>query len=155
MNSEFQIYLDSLEPKFQLLMKMQPVTYSNLPKEMPERGIYLFSENGEHLYVGRSNKIRNRLLIHRWKSSNHNKAAFAFRIARKHTGMLNATYTKKDSRASLEKKKRFCNAFSKAKERINKMDLRFVEETDPIRQALLEMYISVVLKTEFNDFDNH
>jgi hypothetical protein len=35
------------------------------------------------------------------------------------------------------------------------MDLRFVEESDPTRQALLEIYVAVTLKTPFNDFDNH
>ena len=35
------------------------------------------------------------------------------------------------------------------------MDLRFVEEADPTRQALLEIYASVVLRTEYNDFDTH
>jgi hypothetical protein len=35
------------------------------------------------------------------------------------------------------------------------MDLRFVEETDPLRQAFLEIYASVVLGTKYNDFDTH
>jgi len=30
-----------------------------------------------------------------------------------------------------------------------------VEETDPTRQALLEIYAATVLKTPFNDFDTH
>ncbi len=35
------------------------------------------------------------------------------------------------------------------------MDLRFVEETDPFRQALLEMYAAIALKTPHNDFETH
>jgi len=35
------------------------------------------------------------------------------------------------------------------------MDLRYVEESDPVRQTLLEVYIAVVLKTPYNDFNNH
>jgi hypothetical protein len=35
------------------------------------------------------------------------------------------------------------------------MDLRFVEEADPTRQALLEIYAATVLETPFNDFENH
>ena len=35
------------------------------------------------------------------------------------------------------------------------MDLRFVDEADPIRQALLEIYVAVVLGTPYNDFDTH
>lgn len=35
------------------------------------------------------------------------------------------------------------------------MDVRYVSEPDPMRQALLEMYVSVSLQTPHNDFDNH
>ena len=35
------------------------------------------------------------------------------------------------------------------------MKIRFVEETDPVRQALLEIYVATVLETPYNDFDNH
>ena len=35
------------------------------------------------------------------------------------------------------------------------MDYRCVEETDPTKQALLEIYCAAVLATEHNDFDNH
>ena len=35
------------------------------------------------------------------------------------------------------------------------MDVRFVAEADPIRQALLEMYVALEMKTKYNDFDNH
>jgi hypothetical protein len=35
------------------------------------------------------------------------------------------------------------------------MDVRFVEEPDPICQALLEIYSAVALQTPYNDFDTH
>ena len=35
------------------------------------------------------------------------------------------------------------------------MHVRYVYEPDPMRQALLEMYVSVSLGTPHNDFDNH
>jgi hypothetical protein len=49
----------------------------------------------------------------------------------------------------------FADAFQQAKARVRDMDLRFVEEADPTRQALLEIYASVVLRTKYNDFDTH
>lgn len=49
----------------------------------------------------------------------------------------------------------FINAFTSAKARICEMELRFVEETDPVRQTLLEVYVAVVLEAAYNDFDNH
>ena len=51
--------------------------------------------------------------------------------------------------------KNFVAAFDSAKVRIRAMNLRFVEESNPVRQALLEIYVAVVLNTPHNDFDNH
>ena len=49
----------------------------------------------------------------------------------------------------------FVEAFVDAKQRISRMDVRYVEETHPLRQALLEMYVAVALNTPYNDFDTH
>jgi len=155
MNSDFQQLVDSLEPKFIALLAMPPVRYSILPTQMSERGIYLFSEGDHHLYVGRTNRLRQRLAGHCRASSNHFSATFAFRITRKQTGFHKASYSKTGSRAELVRDLTFGAAFVEAKARISTMDLRFVEETDPIRQTLLEVYVAVALKTPYNDFDNH
>jgi hypothetical protein len=150
----FKEFVDQLEPKFRALMALPPVRYGTLPREMPERGIYLFSDGDRHLYVGRTNRIRRRLAGHCRPSSTHFSATFAFRIAREETGRK-ATYTTVGSRASLVADAEFGAAFIRAKARLADMDLRFIEESDPVRQALLEIYIAVVLKTPYNDFDNH
>lgn len=47
----------------------------------------------------------------------------------------------------------FNAAFIHAKERITGMDVRFVSESDPVRQALLEIYVALVLETPYNDFN--
>jgi len=83
-------------------------------------------------------------------------AAFAFRLAREATGNLHPSYKKgKDSRDGLMENSTFVDAFTAAKFRIRQMDLRFAEESDPLRQTLLEVYVAVVLATPYNDFDNH
>lgn len=155
MNPLFHEIVESLEPKFQQLVNSTPVTYARLPHVMPERGIYLFSEGDAHLYVGRTNRLRNRLSGHCSASSTHLTAAFAFRIARQKTGRLRASYKKEGSRAALMRDEAFAAEFRAAKQRLLKMDIRYVEESDPIRQTLLEVYVAVILKTPFNDFDNH
>ena len=155
MNVDFQQVVESLEPKFRALMAMAPVRYSSLPRAMPHRGIYLFSEGDQHLYVGRTNRIRRRLSGHCRPSSTHFSATFAFRIAREETRNLKASYTKKGSRAALVAEAPFAATFTNAKAQLALMDLRFVEETDAVRQALLEIYVAVSLKTRFNDFENH
>ncbi|HEY2852717.1 MAG TPA: hypothetical protein VGJ18_07735, partial [Gemmatimonadaceae bacterium] len=49
----------------------------------------------------------------------------------------------------------FAAAFTAAKTRVRAMQVRYVEETDPLRQALLEIYASIVLATPYNDFNTH
>lgn len=82
-------------------------------------------------------------------------AAFAFRLAREATGALKATYTTKGSRAELMKEPVFREAFDAAKARIRAMEVRFVEESDPVCQTLLEVYAAIALGTPYNDFDTH
>ena len=49
----------------------------------------------------------------------------------------------------------FKAAFDAAKARVREMDFRYVEEPDPVRQCVLEIYCAVALETPYNDFDNH
>jgi hypothetical protein len=155
MNQAFAVLVESLEPKFQALISMPPVRYGDLPRLMPERGIYLFSEGADHLYIGRTNRMRKRLQDHCRPSGKHMKATFAFRIARHETGRLKASYMAAGSRDELCTDPVFAPAFESAKGRLRAMDIRFVPESDSIRQALLEIYVATVLRTPFNDFDNH
>jgi len=68
-------------------------------------------------------------------------AAFAFRLARKATGHLKASYKKDDrSRPALMKIPAFQAAFTEAKAHIQDMDLRYIAEDNPVRQALLEIF---------------
>jgi hypothetical protein len=155
MNIIFKEIIDSLDPKYQALLKMNPVKMSNLPKEMPKEGIFLFSEGDRYLYVGRSNNIRRRLQIHSRNSGTHNQTTFAFRISRENTGQTKASYSSSGSRLSLQNEDKFGKDFASVKMRVSQMDIRFVEETDSVRQALLEIYVATVLKTPYNDFHNH
>lgn len=155
MDAKFRDIVAALDPKHRALLAMVPVTYSDLPKDMPQRGVYLFSAGDRHLYVGRTNRIRRRLAGHCRPSASHFTATFAFRLAREATGSLKATYTTKGSRADLLNDAAFAKAFTDAKARIATMAIRFVDEPDPVRQALLEIYVATVLGTPYNDFDNH
>jgi len=154
--SAFVTNVEKLQPQLRLLLKMSPVTPGQLPSKMPRKGVYLLSEGERHLYVGRSNNIRSRIGRHSLPGATHRMASFAFRLAREATGNLRASYKKGEgSRTSLMENPAFVDAFTSAKARVRKMNLRFVEQADPVRQALLEIYVAVVLKTPYNDFDNH
>ena len=49
MNEHFLEAIRSLEPSFQRLLAMAPVTPVTVPQSMPKSGIYLLSENDRHL----------------------------------------------------------------------------------------------------------
>jgi hypothetical protein len=154
-NAKFAELVESLEPAFQRLIQMVAVSAETLPRTMPKQGIYLFSKGTEHLYVGRSDNIRRRIGLHCRASSQHNQATFAFRMARAETGRTQAAYTASGSRLQMARDAVFGPAFVASKARARTFDLRFVEEPDPVRQALLEIYAATVLETPFNDFANH
>lgn len=155
MDKQFRDYVELLDPLFEQLMRMDPVKVGGLPHNMPAAGIYLCSEKEKHLYVGRSNRMRARLQEHCRPSSTHNSAPFAFTLARKATGQSKASYLPSGSRKELEKEPVFKEAFDHAKTRVRRMDIRYVGEADPTRQALLEMYVAIALGTPHNDFGTH
>ncbi len=156
MEPAFVRYAESLHPSFERLVAMPPVTIATLPRDAPRECVYLFSEQGKNLYVGRTRHLKRRLREHSIPSAQHNQAVFAFRLARETTGRLVAAYSGEGRRASLATDDAaFAAAFTAAKARVRAMEVRYVEETEPLRQALLEIYAAVVLATPFNDFNTH
>jgi hypothetical protein len=155
MHESFRQYVETLHPSFERLLNMSPLKILVLPKGIPHKCIYLFSEGANHLYVGRTRRLRKRLRDHSVAGALHNQAVFAFKLAREITGQTTAAYSAKGSRKALSLEAPFADAFALCKTRVRNMDLRFVEETYPLRQALLEIYVSVVLGTKYNDFDTH
>ena len=68
---------------------------------------------------------------------------------------MRASYKPEGSRGNLLQDPHFLFAFTEAKARLRAMHIRVVEEGNPLRQALLEMYVAVSLEAPYNDFDNH
>jgi putative component of toxin-antitoxin plasmid stabilization module len=152
MDDTFQQLTDDLHEKYRSLMAMEPLTVDAVPRESPKGGVYLFSEHADHLYAGRTKRrIRDRVKDH---VGTANDCPFAWRLAREATGK-NATYAKKGSRADLLKDPTFKAQYDSAKKRIRTMQVRYVGEPDPVRQALLEIYVAVVSGARHNDFDTH
>jgi hypothetical protein len=156
MNETFRLRVEALHPAYERLIASAPFEFSDLATQaVPERGIYLLSEGGRHLYVGRSDSVRERLKNHCAVSATYHKATFAFRLARESCGVPKATYKPEGSRAHLMTQGHFRAAFDAQKARLREVDIRVLEEADPNRQALLEMYASIALGTPYNDFGNH
>ena len=153
MDPRFSGLVETQAPKLEQLLAMPPMQYGQLPVRMPEKGVYLFSAGRKHLYIGRSNVLRKRFYRH--FQSRHG-ATFAFLLARKETGRIERSYKRgENSREGLMKDPAFNSAFLAAKLKMRDMNYRYVEEADQVRQALLEIYCAVVLKTPFNDFGTH
>ena len=153
MNQRFAALVAKLEAKYQDLLAMPPVAASDLPSGTPVGGVYLFSEGGAHLYVGRT-KRRIRERIRNQFSANPSAASFPWLIAREVTGRK-ATYKRNGSRGDLLTDPEFKQVFKDAKVRIRMMHVRYVHEPEPLRQALLEIYVASVTMAKYNDFDTH
>ena len=153
MNQRFAALVETLDAKCQELLAMPPFGTSGLPRGTPVGGVYLFSEDGAHLYAGRTkraigSRIRNQF------GANPDAASFPWLIAREATGMK-ATYKKKGSRKALLADPKFKTAYEDARARVRKMHVRYVHEPEPVRQTLLEIYVAVVTEARYNDFNTH
>lgn len=154
MNDTFRQHVEALHPALDRLLADVPFRVADLSgRTVPSRGIYLFTEGDKHLYVGRSDDIRQRLQQHTRPSAPQNQAAFAFKLARQACGVLRPTYRREGSRTDLVSQDVFRASFEAQKARVRMMNVRTVEENDANRQALLEMYVSIALGTPYNDFN--
>ena len=152
MDAKFAALIESLHPSYEALLACPTHTGGHaLPRDAPERGVYLFSENGNNLYVGRTDRLRDRYRDH--TRLDHNNAPFAFKLARETSGHLKAKGGL--TRKALQVHEPFALEFVKAAERVKKMDFRWVGETNPERQFLLEFYATIALGARYNDFENH
>lgn len=154
---KFKKLIEGFDQKLKELLLQQPI-YSakdikNEDKDKKISGVYLFSEGNRHLYVERSRNIRRRYSGHTYK--NPSSASFAVLLARQKTGKKASYDSGSDSLKNLMQNRTFKKAFDKGRERIKKMDFRYIKEQNANRQALLEIYCAVVLETRYNKFRTH
>ena len=120
---------------------------------IPQRGVYVLYEDGKPIYVGRSNRLRNRLLEHSRQSSTQNSAPFAFNLAKEKAARRGINISQ--ARNELERDLTFKDLFTQAKKRVSLMRIRTVQIDSPVMQTLFEVYAALALKTPYNDFDTH
>ena len=137
-----------------LLGKLQnsPVYRGETLRNLPTQGVYVFYENGRPMYVGRTYKqsIRKRVRQHTIPSSGHNQAAFAFQLLQEMLGVPTghgAPFTRRELAENNASK------FREQKQRVRDMEVRAVEITDSVTQAVFEIYAALALKTPYNSFD--
>jgi len=86
MNETFRQHVEALHPKFEMLMAAKPASFTDLSDIADKHGIYLLSEASEHLYIGRTKKLRSRLKMH--VGADPASASFAVKLSRQQTGRL-------------------------------------------------------------------
>ena len=148
LDTEFADHVSQLHPQLIKLLACVPFFYSDLPSSLPTDVVYLFSDGDAPFYVGRSRKFRQRIGNHCNPSSAVNQSSTAYKMACETVNYTPIPYAKgssaKDNIVSIAG---LADAFSEAKRRLSAMHIRYVEERDPVRQALLEIYCAVALKT--------
>jgi hypothetical protein len=151
MDPKFYSVVERLPP---LLEELQDSSVKSRLENFPTRGVYIFYENERPIYVGRSNRMKSRILEHSRPSSGHFSATFAFKMAMKAAEKIGIDMTR--TRAELLADAQFEPLFLEAIERVSKMSVRAIEIDDQVIQTLFEVYAILALDTiEYNDFHTH
>src|SRR3982751_567034 len=156
--TRFDELLERLPRLLETLLAASPV-HRKVPGEqlrLPEIvGVYLFTENDQHRYVGRTRNVRERLGQHTRPKSPENSAPFAFNIAKKKAEADGVSLS--GPRKKIQNDPAFVPYFGAAKDRVRAMDYRFVDIDWPALSTVFEVYASVALGTDadFNLFETH
>ena len=153
MNGRFQDIVDKMPLLLEQLQHCPLLKRDNLGT-VPEHGVYVFYENRQPIYVGRSNRMRERIQEHGRLGSRHNTAPFAFNLTRDMMKQAGAI-TGNETRGELESLPEFVESFLAQKARVSEMEVRTVGIADQVKQALFEIYASFTLGTKYNDFATH
>ena len=155
MNERFKKLTDRMPLRLQSLLEQSPIAIDDIGiTQVPQKGVYVFFEDDEPIYVGRSNRLKKRLKEHSQRSADHYSATLAFRIAKQNTPTLQKK-EKKQTNEQLMKNRDFVEEFEVSKDRIARMKIRLIEIEDQIEQAMFEIYAALTLNTKYNDFSTH
>lgn len=120
---------------------------------VPQAGVYVLHENNKPIYVGRSNRLKQRLQEHSRPSSTHNSAPFAFNLAKEEAEKKGFNLNK--SRNELETQPDFKALFSASKQRVSQMRIQTIEIENQVTQTIFEVYAALAMETPYNDFNTH
>ena len=152
MNEVFNKHVTRVKKHFDALNReaTRPIVGTTYP-QCP--AVYVFFERKKPIHVGRTNKLRRRILGHRGQS--HYSATFTFKETRRLTNNRKASYKKTGSRVELMKNPLFRREFDKQRKRLHRFGIKFLVLEDPIDQYLLELYAALEYKTSLTEFHNH
>lgn len=145
----FEAIIASMPDLLTELTRRQAAPFQDTDALPSKPGVYLFSEGPSPCYVGNTPNLRQRLREHTGASSRENQAALAWRMALQQAE--EAGVSTSGTRKTIEADPAFAAIFEKARERVAKMDVRFIEVDDPIVRTVLEVYVARALGTDSYD----
>lgn len=123
------------------------------PTDLPDRGVYAFYNEGKPLYVGRSNRLRQRVAEHGQPGAGYNKATFAYRLLAKKRG-FSMGHDKDNPRRKVAEK--YASEFREQKKCVRNMCVHAVEICDDRVAYFFEAYAIIALcTTTYNKFEPH
>jgi hypothetical protein len=76
-------------------------------------------------------------------------------LAREATGQTRSYRADGSRRALLLADPAFAAEYQRAKDRIRRMSVRYVDEPDPVTPTLLVVHVAPATEARYNDFDTH
>jgi len=155
MDEGFRELAERMPLRLRSLLEQPPIGIHGIGvTRLPQKGVYVLFEGDEPIYVGRSNRLKQRLKEHSQRSSGRYSATLALRMAKRDTSPVREK-GRKQTDALLMENRDFVERFEAAKDRIAGMGIRFVEIEDQVEQAMFEVYAALALKAKHNDFSTH
>jgi predicted GIY-YIG superfamily endonuclease len=155
MNEKFKNIIDKMPLLLQSLLRQPPIIIDEIGiTPVPQMGVYVLFEGDNPIYVGRSNRMKQRLKEHSQRSSDHWSATLAMRIAKQEYFSAQKEGRRRTNE-QLMRNSVFREKFEAAKSRIAKTRIRFIEIEDQVEQTIFEIYAALVLDTELKDFSTH
>ncbi len=149
---KFTRAISTLQAQTEILVSQQPRYFGDYSDRGPQQGVYLFSEGDDHLFVGRTSRLYQRLLNHCRGSAHSNRSSLKLSVMLADAKFA-APASRKTSWGDIVKDQAFGEAFDKAKTRINKMQIRFIEENDSLSRYLLEAYCALAVEARYSEVD--
>jgi GIY-YIG catalytic domain len=151
----FGSVIDQMEPLLKEILECPLLERGAIPTAPKKAGVYLFTEAGKPMYVGRTRDFQRRWGEHTAPGSRENSAPFAFNIARREAAAEG--FDVGGSRTTMAARPGFDDYFRAAKQRVRAMTFQFVSIGDPAVSTVFEVYASMALGTEgeFNLFETH
>jgi hypothetical protein len=141
----FNDLVDQLEPLLERLWKAPAAPRAKHTRIPARPGVYLFTRRDEPVHVGEAADLRRRLAEQCRPSSGHTKATLAFAIAKRAATREGIAVDGPPARLATSDD--FAPFFTRAKEAVAALPVRYVEVESRDLRALFEVYGSLALGT--------